>query len=203
MSLINNQPKIVLASGSTYRKKQLEQLEIKFQVVEPEVDERSLQLSTPQATASVISIRLAELKASNVCRIMTDAFVIGCDQTADLEGIILGKPGNIANAEAQLRQCSGKEVIFYSSICLQNSALGLLSNDTIETRVKFRHLSKKEITAYIEKEMPLNCAGSFMCEGLGISLFESIDSCDPSALIGLPLISLNRMLLKSGINCLL
>jgi len=128
--------------------------------------------------------------------------VIGSDQVADLAGRVLGKPGSPANARTQLAACSGREVVFHTAICLVDAratpARALAAIDT--TRVSFRQLALDEIAHYIAREQPLDCAGSFKAEGLGIALFERIESIDPTALIGLPLIALCRLLRETAIS---
>ncbi|MFT5082252.1 MAG: septum formation protein [Lentisphaeria bacterium] len=188
---------IILASSSNYRKQQLQQLNLQFSCERPDIDESPLANEEMQATA----IRLASQKAHAVAAKHRDEqIIIGADQTAELHGSILGKPHSIENAIAQLEQCSGQEVIFYSGICVLNSVTNLCLKTTVTTVVKFRSLSKQQIRHYIDRDSPLDCAGSFKCEGLGIALFESIESRDPTALIGLPLITLTDMLLQMGVD---
>ena len=126
--------------------------------------------------------------------------MIGSDQVAELDGRILDKPGAAERAHAQLTASSGHEVHFHTALCLMDTCDGRRYTHVDHTRVRFRTLNAAEITRYIEREQPLDCAGSFKCEGLGISLFEAIDTHDPSALIGLPLIALARLLREAGIE---
>jgi len=126
--------------------------------------------------------------------------IIGSDQVADLDGSVLDKPGTAARARAQLGASSGREVHFHTALCLLDTRNGRRHTHVDHTCVRFRELTAMEIGRYIEREQPLDCAGSFKCEGLGISLFASIDNADPTALIGLPLIALARMLREAGIE---
>lgn len=188
--------RLILASSSSYRRDLLTQLGLIFESISPEVDE------TPKTNESAGDLveRLAETKAARILDMHPDCLVIGSDQVADLDGVILGKPRNTDRAAAQLRACSGKTVRFYTAIALLSSQRRQI--EVVSTDVKFRLLTDNQIHAYIKKEEPLDCAGSFKCEGLGIALFESIISTDPSALIGLPLISVTRMLAAEQIDVL-
>ena len=183
---------IVLASSSPYRKKLLAQIHIHATCIAPHVDETPHPQEAPQALA----LRLAIAKAQAV--IQPKAIVIGSDQVASLNGQLLGKPGNMAKAYTQLQQQAGQEVVFYTALCLRHEQT--LLTDVITTTVRFRPLSADEITQYLTLEAPFDCAGSFKCEGLGISLFESIKSDDRSALIGLPLIKTAQFLRELGVN---
>lgn len=188
--------RLILASSSPYRRKLLTQLGLKFECISPDMDE------TPGANESAVDLagRLAEAKAQHILTTHLDCLVIGSDQSADLDGVILGKPHKTERAAEQLRACSGKTVHFYTAIAVISSQRRQV--EVISTEVKFRELTENQICAYIKKEEPLDCAGSFKCEGLGIALFESIRSTDPSALIGLPLISVVRMLWAEQIDVL-
>lgn len=191
---------LVLASTSSYRRNQLSQLHSNFLCLAPNLDE------TPQSGESPAQLctRLALAKARAVVGDAPEnALIIGADQCAALDDEILGKPLTVENALSQLTRCSGQRVRFYSGLCVLNNASGEHLSDAVVTEVRFRNLSRQEIAAYIEREKALDCAGSFKCEGLGIALFEEIKSSDPSALIGLPLIQLNRFLLHFGFNPLL
>lgn len=190
---------LVLASTSSYRQKQLCQLTEDFLCIAPKVDETA----KPGEYARQLSCRLALAKARAVATSCPQAaLIIGADQTAALDEEILGKPLSEENAFQQLARCSGKTVSFYSGLCVLNNTSKEALCDSIVTEVRFRDLSEKEISAYLARENVLDCAGSFKCEGLGITLFEEIKSTDPSALIGLPLIQLNRFLLHFGLNVL-
>ncbi|MEO7325740.1 MAG: Maf family nucleotide pyrophosphatase [Dokdonella sp.] len=188
---------LVLASTSSYRRELLTRLTPSFRTLAPEIDESPLAGETPAATA----MRLAVAKARAVAALCPNAVVIGGDQVAEIDGKTLGKPGSAAAACAQLAASSGRSVEFHTAICLIDSRPGGLNESTASdtTRVVFRDLRPAEIARYIEAEQPLDCAGSFKAEGLGIALFERIESCDPSALIGFPLIALARLLRAAGV----
>jgi septum formation protein len=189
---------LVLGSTSRYRRELLTRLTGKFRVVSPDVDETPLSNEMPAALA----VRLAKSKATFVAEQCPGAVVIGSDQVADLGGSAMGKPGSVDNAFRQLSACSERDVVFHTALCVIDARSTHLNHfaavDT--TRVTFRKLDSQEITSYIEREIPLDCAGSFKCEGLGIALFESIETLDPTALIGLPLIALCKLLRAAGIS---
>lgn len=191
-------PNITLASGSRYRQQQLTQLQLKFTASPTHIDEEAL-INEP---ACALAQRLAKAKAWAASANGIGGLIIGCDQTAECGGRVLGKPGTAENAQEQLRFCSGREVRFHSAICLLRTEDHFQQLQCIETHVQFRPLNNEQIARYIAREKPLDCAGSFKCEGLGIALFESITSEDPTALIGLPLIALTTMLTKAGIQLL-
>jgi septum formation protein len=188
---------LVLASTSRYRRELLARLTPHIRQLAPDVDETPQAKELPQALAT----RLAAAKAHAIATQCPGALVIGSDQVADLAGRILGKPGNVENARAQLEASSGREVVFHTAVCLidlrGDPARVFTAIDT--TRARFRNLDAAEIARYVERESPLDCAGSFKSEGLGIGLFERIDSQDPTALIGLPLIALCRLLREAGV----
>lgn len=138
--------------------------------------------------------RLAEAKARAVAARFPDALIIGSDQVATVDGTILGKPGTHAAAAAQLRRLSGRRVTFLTGLCLLNASSGRVQLDVVPFHVIFRALTEEMIENYLRREQPYNCAGSFKSEGLGIVLFERLEGDDPTALIGLPLIRLSRML---------
>lgn len=188
-------PRIVLGSTSRYRAELLRRLVADFKQSAPGTDEAPLPHEAPAERALRLAIAKAEATASG----WPDALVIGSDQVAELDGLILDKPGTVERAHAQLTASSGHEVHFHTALCLLDTRDGQRHTHVDHTHVRFRELHATEITRYIEREQPLDCAGSFKCEGLGISLFESIDNRDPSALIGLPLIALARMLRGAGI----
>ena len=150
----------------------------------------------PEATA----LRLAENKAHAVAAIYHDVLIIAADQVAVMEGIQLGKPLNYANAVKQLRLMRGKEVIFYTALCVLNSRTNRLQTRVVPYFIKFRELSDQQIEHYLSKEQPYHCAGSAKSEGLGIALIERMRGDDPNALIGLPLIALVDMLLAEGVE---
>ncbi|MEO7051715.1 MAG: Maf family nucleotide pyrophosphatase [Rhodanobacter sp.] len=183
-------PRVVLGSTSIYRAELLRRLLPEFEQTAPDSDESPRPKEAPAARA----LRLAIAKAEAVAARYGDALVIGSDQVADLDGVVLHKPGNVEQASAQLSASSGRTVHFHTALCLLDARDGQRQTHVDHTRVRFRELQAAEIARYIEREQPLDCAGSFKCEGLGIALFEEIDNRDPSALIGLPLIALARML---------
>jgi septum formation protein len=187
--------KIILGSSSIYRKELLQRLQIPFETVSPKINEMPLDNESPEETAT----RLAEAKAREVARIFPQALIIGSDQVAVLEDTRLGKPLNHGNATEQLRLMRGKEVIFYTALCLLNSSTDRLQMRVIPFFVKFRKLSDQQIENYLLKEQPYHCAGSAKSEGLGIALIERMTGDDPNALIGLPLISLIDMLAHEGV----
>ncbi|MEW9624833.1 Maf family protein [Rhodanobacter geophilus] len=188
-------PRIVLASTSRYRAELLGRLLPDFEQRAPGTDETALPGEAPDARAA----RLAVAKAAAVADGLRDALVIGSDQVAERDGETLGKPGSAANARAQLAASTGHVVHFHTALCLLDTRSGRHQVHVDRTRVHFRVLGIAEIDRYVAREQPLDCAGSFKCEGLGISLFERIDSEDPSALIGLPLIALARLLRAAGV----
>ena len=190
---------IVLASSSKYRRELLSRILWDFEHASPEIDETPVYGESPKACAA----RLARLKAQALIEQFPAHWIIGSDQLATIDLQILGKPLTKERAIAQLSLCSGRRVSFLTSLALLNSQTGEIKEYLEEVDVTFRRLTEPEIVAYIEREQPLDCAGSFKCEGLGITLFESIESRDPNTLIGLPLIGLNRLLLEAGVNPLL
>src|SRR4051812_4453203 len=175
---------LILGSTSRYRRELLDRLGLPFEVVAPDVDE------TPQPgeRPADLALRLALAKARAVAARHPDAIVIGSDQVADLDGEPLGKPGNHDNAVAQLTRMSGRAVVFQTALSVVCLASGFAQHDLAAVRVRFRALRREEIEAYLRKEQPYDCAGSAKSEGLGIALLDAIDSDDPSALVGLPLI---------------
>ncbi len=183
---------LILASTSHYRAELLSRLRLPFSPIAPQVDETPLPGEAPAALAA----RLALAKAVAVARQQPGRWVIGSDQVAELNGAPLGKPGTVEAACAQLAAMAGQEVRFHTALCLGNEREQLQAMDV--TRVQFRPLKDAEIRRYVAAELPLDCAGSFKCEGLGISLFEAIHSSDPTALVGLPLIALSRLLREAG-----
>jgi septum formation protein len=187
---------LVLGSTSVYRRELLSRLRVPFQVAPPHVDE------TPRAgeQPAELARRLAAAKAQAVAQQHPGAIVIGSDQVADLEGEPLGKPGNHANALAQLRRMSGRTVVFQTAVTVICLDSGFAQHELAPVRVRFRTLEAAEIEAYLRAEQPYDCAGSAKSEGLGIALLDSIESDDPTALIGLPLIRTTRMLRAAGLQ---
>jgi len=189
---------LILASTSRYRAELLGKLGLEFSARAPDVDETP----GPGEPAEALVLRLAEAKARAVAASAPQALVIGSDQVAVCRGRTLGKPGTEARARAQLAELAGQQVLFLTGLCLLDSATGVLQSAIDTTRVTFRPLTAGEIEAYVAREQPLDCAGSFKSEGLGIALFEAIEGKDPNALIGLPLIDLCRMLRNAGVSVL-
>ncbi|AJQ88830.1 Maf family protein [Xanthomonas oryzae pv. oryzicola] len=187
-------PRLILASTSAYRRQLLSRLQLEFDTAPPEVDEQPQSGETPSALAS----RLAAEKAAAVAVRLPGAWVIGSDQVADLDGQALGKPGTRAQAQAQLTAMSGRTVRFHTAVSLIGPERELHALDL--TEVQLRALTPAEIERYLDAEPALDCAGSFKCEGLGISLFDAIRSQDPTALVGLPLIALARLLREAGFH---
>ncbi|MES2672286.1 MAG: nucleoside triphosphate pyrophosphatase [Pseudomonadota bacterium] len=187
-------PNLILASTSTYRRGLLERFGLPFATARPEVDESPSPGESPQAVAERLAIAKAEVVLAQAD---DDTWVIGSDQVAELDGRPLGKPGRHAAAVAQLRSMSGREVRFLTAVCIAGpDGRRLRALDV--TTVRFRALGGDEIERYVASEQPLDCAGSFKCEGLGIALFDEIDNRDPTALIGLPLIATARLLREAG-----
>ncbi|WP_067521004.1 Maf family protein [Endozoicomonas ascidiicola] len=187
--------KILLASSSPYRKHLLQRLNLTFQQQSPDINETPLSHETAQQLATRLSLE----KAQALTNKHPNTLIIASDQAASLHDKILGKPGTREKAIAQLSSCSGKQVTFYTGLCLLNTASGQFQLECIEYSVWFRQLTPSQITYYIDAESPLDCAGSFKCEGLGVTLFEKMNGDDPNSLIGLPLITLTNMLINEGI----
>ncbi len=187
-------PSLILASTSIYRRALLERLGLPFTVARPETDETPLPDEPPQALAERLALAKAEAVLASAA---DDTWVIGSDQVAELDGRPLGKPGSHAAAVAQLQSMSGRDVRFLTALCLAGPDGRRLQALDVTT-VRFRNLSNDEIERYIAREQPLDCAGSFKSEGLGIALFEEIDNRDPTALIGLPMIATARLLREAG-----
>ncbi|GKS82759.1 Maf family nucleotide pyrophosphatase [Acidovorax sp. SUPP2522] len=186
----------MLGSTSRYRAELLSRLRLPFDVAAPDVDE------TPHAgeAPSTLALRLAMAKARAVSAAHPDAVVIGSDQVADLLGQPLGKPGTHEKAVAQLQQMRGHSVVFQTAVAVVCAAAGFEKVELAPVEVRFRDLSDAEIERYLRAEQPYDCAGSAKSEGLGISLLDSIQSDDPTALIGLPLIRTCRMLRAAGME---
>ncbi len=193
-----NQRPLILGSTSPYRRELMQRLRLPFEVVAPDVDETPLPRETPPALAC----RLALAKAHAVARLNPNAVVIGSDQVADLDGLPLGKPGTHARAAEQLQRMSGRTVIFQTAVAVVCHESGFSQQSLAAVRVKFRILGSAEIEAYLLAETPYDCAGSAKSEGLGIALLESIDSDDPTALVGLPLIRTCQMIRAAGVKLL-
>nr|WP_225737447.1 Maf family protein [Dyella acidiphila] len=187
---------MVLGSTSRYRAELLHRLGLEFELRAPGTPEDEL----PGEAPAMRAMRLAIAKATAAAAGLPDALVIGSDQVAELDGALLEKPGSAARAHAQLSASSGHSVHFHTALCLLDTRDGRVRTHLDLTQVHFRQLDSAEIARYIEREQPLDCAGSFKCEGLGISLFERIDNSDPTALIGLPMIALAQLLRDAGLS---
>jgi septum formation protein len=189
-------PRLVLASTSRYRRELLERVRLPFDVVSPGVDETALAGEGPAALA----VRLALAKAQAVAADAADAVVIGSDQVAELDGQAIGKPGNHERAVAQLQMMSGRRVVFHTAVAVVRRDRGFERALLAPVSVVFRHLGRDEIERYLRLDMPYDCAGSARSEALGVALLESIDSDDPTALIGLPLIRTCALLREAGLD---
>ncbi len=187
---------LILASTSPYRKSLLQRLQIPFRTLAPEVDESALADETPTELVA----RLALAKARALSGTHPAALVIGSDQVATLDGQIMGKPGHHQAAVTQLRACSGREVRFHTGLAVVCETTGFQQVHVEPFTVQFRELSSSAIENYLQREQPYDCAGSFKCEGLGIALFSGLSGNDPTALEGLPLISLVKMLECAGLS---
>lgn len=188
--------RLVLASSSRYRRELLARLNLPFEAASPDIDESASSGETPTALVQRLSLE----KAAALRTRFSHHLIIGSDQVAVCDGAVLTKPGTAERAQEQLRQQAGRTVEFLTGLCLLNSESGVHHLDIAVTRVTFRTLSEAEIVRYVAQEKPLECAGSFRSEALGISLFESVASDDPTALIGLPLVRLCGMLRKEGVR---
>jgi septum formation protein len=189
-------PPLILGSTSRYRRELLQRLRLPFEVVSPQVDE------TPQAgeAPAALALRLALTKAQTVAALRPDAVVIGSDQVADLDGEPIGKPGNHERATAQLRRLSGRRVVFQTAVSVVCANTGYAQTLLAPVTVQFRTLADAEIERYLRLEEPYDCAGSAKCETLGIALLDAIESDDPTALVGLPLIRTCRLLREAGLD---
>lgn len=194
---MNHRP-IVLASGSQYRKQLLQQLRLDFSSAAADIDESP----KPGEDPKTLVLRLSLAKASALKNRYPNHLIIGSDQTAFCNDRQLSKPGNKANCIAQLKACSGNSIDFYTGLCVMDSSQDSYYEALDITTVYFKNLGEQQIARYVEQEQPLDCAGGFKVEGLGIALFERIDSQDPNALIGLPLIKLTELLDRFGVEVL-
>lgn len=189
---------LVLASTSRYRAALLDRLGIPYATAAPGVDEAAL----PGESAADACVRLAEAKARAVAARHPGALILGSDQVADCDGRHVGKPGTIERAREQLRAQSGRAVTFHTGVALLDAATGRCEVERVDVVSRFRALTDHEIEAYLARESPLDCAGSVRSEALGIALFDAIESDDPSALVGLPLIATCRLLRRAGVDVL-
>ncbi|MCE0494616.1 Maf family protein [Vibrio salinus] len=190
-------PTLVLASTSPYRRTILEKLMVPFEIASPECDETPGENESPQD----LVLRLAKTKAES-CRVSEPSLIIGSDQVCIVNNRIVGKPLTKEKAIEQLLAQSGQTITFITGLALHNTGKGTTQSVIDTFDVHFRQLSRKQIETYVDKEQPLNCAGSFMCEGLGIALFERLTGDDPNTLIGLPLIKLIDLLNREGFSVL-
>ena len=190
--LASEPQKLILASTSKYRKELLNRLGLPFICVSPEVDETPLPRETPEELA----LRLAKAKALAIAQKYPNAWVIGSDQVLDLHGAAMGKPGDHERAMAQLQLLRGQTVNFHTAVCLAQGSQAEVLN--VVTKVRFRELKDSVLEAYLLAETPYDCAGSAKSEGLGICLLEKVQSEDPTALIGLPLIAVCTLLRNAG-----
>jgi septum formation protein len=191
-------PPLVLASTSRYRRELLARLGVPFETIPPGVDESARPGETPAQTA----LRLAVAKAAAVAGERSEGLVVGSDQVADCDGAPIGKPGSAEAAAAMLQRLSGRTVVFHTAVALMNAASGRVQSELVDVESTFRALTAAEIAAYLALERPFDCAGAVKSESLGIVLFEAIRSSDPTALVGLPLIALARMLRAEGLDVL-
>jgi septum formation protein len=189
---------LILGSSSIYRRGLLERLGLPFTCISPDVDETPRAGEPPAATA----LRLALAKAQTVAAAQPYALIIASDQVAELEGAPIGKPGDHENALRQLQAMRGRRVVFHTALCLLDGASGRQQLENVPTTVFFRALGDAQIEHYLAREQPYDCAGSAKIESLGVALVERIDSSDPTALIGLPLMTLVSMLAREGIAVL-
>jgi septum formation protein len=190
-----DRPRLILGSSSPHRRLLLTRFGTPFEVAVPDIDESALPGESPEALVE----RLAKTKAGVVAERHPDAIVIGSDQVAVLDGQIYGKPHTHERAVEQLNRASGQVVHFLTAVCVCRPGGVVVGCETVITDVRFRKLTTDEIERYLAQESVLACAGSFQSEGLGISLCESMHSEDPTALIGLPLITVRRMLASAGL----
>lgn len=187
-------PPLILASTSRYRRELLSRLGLPFEAIAPDVDEAALPGEAPAALAE----RLALAKARAVAALHPGAVVIGSDQVADLDGESIGKPGTHEHAVAQLQRMSGRQVIFQTAVAVV--APGLAAIERAEVRVCFRTLTGAAIDRYLRADTPYDCAGSAKVESLGVALLEAVESDDPTALVGLPLIRTCALLRRAGLD---
>lgn len=188
--------KLILASSSPYRRTLLEKLGLPFECAAPHINEEAF----PGESAPELARRLAVEKAQALAGQFPDALIIGSDQVAECQGRQLGKPGTTERAVEQLLYCSGKSVHFHTGLCLQDTQSDTYTSLCEKYTVHFRSLTQNEIERYVSLDKPLDCAGSFKVEGLGIALFEKMEGYDPNILIGLPLIRLIELLKSKGVT---
>ncbi len=193
---MSTRPLLILGSTSRYRRELLERLRLPFEVHAPDVDETPRPGERPAALAQ----RLALAKAQAVAALFPDAVVIGSDQVADLDGEPIGKPGTHERATGQLRSMRGRSVVFQTAVAVVRASTGYAGSALAAVTVRFRELTDAEIDHYLRAEQPYDCAGSAKVETLGIALVDAVESDDPTALIGLPLIRTATLLRAAGID---
>lgn len=189
---------LILGSSSTTRRMLLQRLGLAFETVSPQLDETPL----PGEDGEALALRLAVAKAEKVAEMRPDGLIIGSDQVGLLEGNILGKPGSHEAALAQLLAASGKVMRFVSAVCLLDARSGRKQLERAVTRVNFLPLDRETIEAYLRRDQPYDCAGAFRSESLGVALIDDMESDDPTAILGMPLIRLTRMLAAEGVHVL-
>ncbi len=190
-------PRLILGSTSRYRRELLNRLRLPFDVSAPQVDETPLTNELPASLAMRLALAKAQAVAASV---PDDAVVIGSDQVADVDGEPIGKPGTHERAVAQLRRMSGRAIVFQTAVAVVRAATGFEQALLVPVRVRFRPLADDEIEHYLRLEQPYDCAGSAKCETLGIALLSAIESDDPTALVGLPLIRTCDLLRAAGLD---
>jgi len=192
--------RLILGSSSAYRRVLLERLGVPFSIVSPDIDETPLADEHPAATARRLAREKAQAVASQLPTDQKNTLIIGSDQVAVVGNQVYGKPGSHEKAVAQLKCLSGKTVVFETALCLYDALNGQAHEELVSTEVEFRDLSLDEIEAYLKREPAYDCAGSAKSEALGIALLNRLSGNDPTALVGLPLIALCRMLRHAGVN---
>lgn len=192
--------RLILGSSSVYRKELLERLGMPFEVAKPDIDETPHCGEHPAALARRLAQEKAQAIANKLPENERNALIIGSDQVAVFDDHIFGKPGNHDMAIAQLQTLSGQVVVFETALCLFDATSGRIYEELVSTEVEFRELTLEEIKNYLEREPAYDCAGSAKSEGLGIALLERLSGDDPTALVGLPLIALCRLLRQAGFN---
>lgn len=194
-------PRLILGSSSPYRRELLERLRLPFETHSPDIDESALPSERPETTAARLSLLKAYAVANAPAWSQEDTLVIGSDQVAELHGQAMGKPGSHANAFAQLQAMRGQVVHFHTSVAVLRRAIGFERQITSTSVVQVRQdLSDDDLQHYLNIDKPYDCAGSAKAESLGIALLDRIDSDDPTALIGLPLIATARLLRAAGLD---
>ena len=192
--------RLILGSSSAYRRALLERLGLPFSIISPDIDETPLANELPAATARRLAREKAKAVAKQLPADQKDTLIIGSDQVAVVENQVYGKPGNHQKAVAQLQSLSGKTVVFETALCLYDALNEQAHEELVSTEVEFRELSLAEIESYLKREPAYDCAGSAKSEALGIALLDRLSGNDPTALVGLPLIALCRLLRHAGLN---